>query len=116
MTPQVPEKERAFDSIDRAGAPLNCALQPIDGSVAFAEAGMEIGEVVGRDEFAGGAIAQLLQDLLRPLDIAVKGVGLRTAASLPDLLDWRRVPTPVKNGRFGPIQSKREIERPVSGG
>ena len=76
MAAQVLEEKRPLYSIDRAGTLLEGAFQPVDRSIGLAESGMDLGEVVGRDELARGAIAQLFQDLSCALDIAGQGTSL----------------------------------------
>src|SRR5215469_5591287 len=73
---QVSEKKRALDAVDRTRAPLESALKIVDRRIGLAEAGVHIGEMVRRDEFARRPIAQLLEYLPCPFNVACQSVGL----------------------------------------
>ena len=70
MAAQVSEEERSLDSVNRARAPLESALEAIDSSVGLAEAGMDVSEVVGGDELEPGTLVKMAEDLARLFDTA----------------------------------------------
>jgi len=76
MVTQVAEEERALDAVNGTRASLKCSFKAVDRSIGFAEAGVHIREVVGRDEFARRAIVHFIEDLPCPLNVARQCAGL----------------------------------------
>ena len=76
MVAEVAEEERALDAVDCTRASLEGSFKAVDRSIGFAEAGVHVSEVVGRDEFARGPIAHLVEDLPCPLGVAPQCAGL----------------------------------------
>src|SRR5512132_309074 len=74
------EQERALDAVCWPGAFRHRALQPIHCLVEVAEAGVDVREMVGRDECAERLLFELSQYLSRLRRVARHSIGLSQLA------------------------------------